>query len=152
MFWLYYYFFASFAARDKTYLTLSKLWKDSTGKSSRPNRNSFNSHKLVLLGGQSVGKTSLTLRFVDGKFTSGQTSTIVAAFLSKTLQLEDETIKLEIWDTAGQERFNSLVPNANLQVAHGNVLKKVFISHRRDSLTIENKIQFTQGPSFSFVC
>ena len=101
------YFFASFAARDKTYLTLLKLWKDSTGKSSRPNRNSFSSHKL---GGQSVGQTSLTLRFVDGKFTSGQTSTIVAAFLSKTLQLEAETIKLEIWDTAGQERFNSLVP------------------------------------------
>ena len=104
------YFFASFVARNKTYLTLLKLWKDSTGKSSRPNRNSFSSHKLVLLGGQSVGKTSLTLRFVDGKFTSGQTSTIVAAFLSKTIQLEDETIKLEIWDTAGQERFNSLVP------------------------------------------
>ena len=103
------YFFTSFAARDKTYLTLLELLKDSTGKSSRPNRNNFSLHKLVLLEGESVGKTSLTVRFADGKLMSDQTTTIVAAFLSKTIQLEDETIKVEIWDTAGQERFNSLL-------------------------------------------
>ena len=35
---------------------------------------------------------------------------ITAAFLTKTLPLDDMTIKFEIWDTAGQERFASLAP------------------------------------------
>lgn len=33
-----------------------------------------------------------------------------AAFLTKSLVLDDTTIKFEIWDTAGQERFASLAP------------------------------------------
>lgn len=32
-------------------------------------------------------------------------------FLSKTLYLEDRTIRLQLWDTAGQERFRSLIPS-----------------------------------------
>ena len=35
---------------------------------------------------------------------------LTAAFLTKTLPLDDMTIKFEIWDTAGQERFASLAP------------------------------------------
>ena len=65
---------------------------------------------MVLLGEQSVGKTSLTLRFTNDTFIPDQPATIGAAFMSKTMQLEDETIKLEIWDTAGQERYRSLTP------------------------------------------
>ena len=30
--------------------------------------------------------------------------------MTKTVCLEDTTVKLEIWDTAGQERYHSLVP------------------------------------------
>uniref|UniRef100_A0A671P0N2 RAB41, member RAS oncogene family n=1 Tax=Sinocyclocheilus anshuiensis TaxID=1608454 RepID=A0A671P0N2_9TELE len=32
-------------------------------------------------------------------------------FLSKTMYLEDRTIRLQLWDTAGQERFRSLIPS-----------------------------------------
>lgn len=39
-----------------------------------------------------------------------QESTIGAAFFSKTLAVNDETVKFEIWDTAGQERYHSLAP------------------------------------------
>jgi Ras-related protein Rab-6A len=31
--------------------------------------------------------------------------------LSKTLYLEDRTIRLQLWDTAGQERFRTLIPS-----------------------------------------
>ena len=65
---------------------------------------------MVLLGEQAVGKTSLTLRFTNDTFIPDQPATIGAAFMSKTMQLDDETIKLEIWDTAGQERYRSLTP------------------------------------------
>merc|ERR1719327_1144314 len=66
--------------------------------------------KLVLLGDTSVGKSSLVIRFVKGQFCDYQESTIGAAFLTQTVQLDDATIKFEIWDTAGQERYHSLAP------------------------------------------
>jgi len=67
-------------------------------------------HKLVLLGESGVGKSTLVIRFVKGKFNEFQESTIGAAFLTQTVVVEDTTVKFEIWDTAGQERYNSLAP------------------------------------------
>lgn len=66
--------------------------------------------KLVLLGESAVGKSSLVLRFVKGQFHEYQESTIGAAFLTQTINLDDSLIKFEIWDTAGQERYHSLAP------------------------------------------
>ena len=31
--------------------------------------------------------------------------------MSKTMYLEDRTVRLQLWDTAGQERFRSLIPS-----------------------------------------
>ena len=66
--------------------------------------------KVVLLGESAVGKSSLVLRFVKGQFHEFQESTIGAAFLTQTVQIDDTTVKFEIWDTAGQERYHSLAP------------------------------------------
>lgn len=38
-------------------------------------------------------------------------ATIGIDFLSKTLYLEDRTVRLQLWDTAGQERFRTLIPS-----------------------------------------
>ena len=66
--------------------------------------------KLVSLGESGVGKSSLVLQFVKGQFHEIPMPTIGAAFLTKTVCLEEETVTFEIWDTAGQERFNSILP------------------------------------------
>ena len=66
--------------------------------------------KVVLLGESAVGKSSLVLRFVKREFHEFQESTIGAAFLTQTIQIDDTTVKFEIWDTAGQERYRSLAP------------------------------------------
>ncbi len=55
--------------------------------------------KLVLLGDSAVGKSSLVLRFVKKQFFEYQESTIGAAFLTQTVQLNEVTVKFEIWDT-----------------------------------------------------
>jgi len=65
---------------------------------------------LPLSGESAVGKSSLVLRFVKGQFHEYQESTIGAAFLTQTVNLDDTTVKFEIWDTAGQERYHSLAP------------------------------------------
>ncbi|KAG0180404.1 Ras- protein Rab6 [Apophysomyces sp. BC1021] len=59
-------------------------------------------YKLVFLGEQSVGKTSLITRFMYDTFDNTYQATIGIDFLSKTMYLEDKTVRLQLWDTAGQ--------------------------------------------------
>jgi len=70
---------------------------------------SFN-FKIVVLGEGCVGKTSLTLRYVENVFNDKHLSTIQASFLTKRLNLDGKKVTLSIWDTAGQERFHALGP------------------------------------------
>jgi Ras-related protein Rab-6A len=65
----------------------------------------------VFLGDQSVGKTSIITRFMYDKFDTTYQATIGIDFISKTMYLEDRTVRLQLWDTAGQERFRSLIPS-----------------------------------------
>jgi Ras-related protein Rab-6A len=45
------------------------------------------------------------------QFDKAYQATIGIDFLSKTMYLEDRTVRLQLWDTAGQERFRSLIPS-----------------------------------------
>lgn len=50
-------------------------------------------------------------RFMYDTFDNTYQATIGIDFLSKTMYLEDRTVRLQLWDTAGQERFRSLIPS-----------------------------------------
>lgn len=67
--------------------------------------------RTILIQQQLVGKTSLITRFMYDSFDSTYQATIGIDFLSKTMYLEDRTVRLQLWDTAGQERFRSLIPS-----------------------------------------
>eukprot|EP00054_Salpingoeca_dolichothecata_P027724 m.204642 g.204642 ORF g.204642 m.204642 type:complete len:257 (-) comp26036_c2_seq2:21-791(-) len=73
--------------------------------------NPLRKYKLCFLGETRVGKTSLITRFMYDSFDSSYQATIGIDFLSKTMYLEDRTVRLQLWDTAGQERFRSLIPS-----------------------------------------
>lgn len=67
--------------------------------------------KIVVLGSQGVGKTSLVMRYCKGAFQPSQlTSTVGASFMTKRVvdTDTDTVVRLQIWDTAGQERFRSM--------------------------------------------
>ncbi|KAK3398176.1 P-loop containing nucleoside triphosphate hydrolase protein [Sordaria brevicollis] len=67
--------------------------------------------KIVVLGSQGVGKTSLVTRFCKGAFNPAQiTSTVGASMMTKRVidADTDTVVRLQIWDTAGQERFRSI--------------------------------------------
>lgn len=73
--------------------------------------------KVVLLGDQGVGKSSLVLRFVTNNFKLNSEATIGASFMSKMVMVSDKKnpseqvpVNFKIWDTAGQEKYHSLAP------------------------------------------
>lgn len=66
--------------------------------------------KVVLIGDQFVGKTSLINRFYRDIFNEDEPSTIAAAYLQVPVVVKGKTVKLNIWDTAGHERFHCIVP------------------------------------------
>ncbi|CAB3384769.1 Hypothetical predicted protein [Cloeon dipterum] len=77
--------------------------------------------KVVLVGNAGVGKTCLVRRFTQGLFPPGQGATIGVDFMIKTVELENEKVKLQIWDTAGQERFRSIT-QSYYRSAHALIL------------------------------
>ncbi|CAG9794158.1 unnamed protein product [Diatraea saccharalis] len=73
--------------------------------------------KIVVLGSQGVGKTSLVVRYIGKMFSKHISPTIGASFFTCNISVGDARVKLQVWDTAGQERFRSMAPmyyrNAN---------------------------------------
>ena len=58
--------------------------------------------KIVILGSQGVGKTSLVTRYCKGSFNPATTtSTVGASFLTKRVvdSDTDTVVRLQIWDT-----------------------------------------------------
>jgi Ras-related protein Rab-6A len=127
-------------------------------------------HKICFLGDQGAGKTSIIRSFVKGSFTadykvrmrrkevacvpSGVVSqaTIGVDFLSKTLYMDDKTVRLQVWDTAGQERFRSLAPS---YIRDSEVAVIVFDVTSRASFDSVSHwvgdVKAVQGPEAKFV-
>jgi len=65
--------------------------------------------KIMMLGDASVGKTSLTYRYISGFFMQDLKLTIGVDFYSKTTSFNTKKVKLQIWDFGGEERFRFLL-------------------------------------------
>ena len=78
-------------------------------------------YKIVIIGDQHVGKTSILSKYKYETIEEGYAPTVGIDFITKNVFLEDKTIRLIMWDTAGQERFKSLIPSY-LKNAHSIIL------------------------------
>jgi small GTP-binding protein len=65
--------------------------------------------KVMMLGDASVGKTSLTIRYISGFFLEDLKLTIGVDFYSKNILFRESRVKLQIWDFGGEERFRFLL-------------------------------------------
>lgn len=64
--------------------------------------------KFIVIGASGVGKTSILDRLVDDEFPTEQVSTIGVDYKTTVVEIDGQSIKLQIWDTAGQEKFHSI--------------------------------------------
>jgi small GTP-binding protein len=64
--------------------------------------------KICMLGGFSVGKTSLVKRFVESIFSETYLTTVGVKIDKKTVTLGDRAVHLILWDLAGEDDMSSL--------------------------------------------
>lgn len=87
--------------------------------------------KIVMIGDTNVGKTNIISRLINNEFIHNSKATIGVDFATKTFQIDDSLIKVQIWDTAGQERYHALV-SAYYRGSSGAVL--VYDATRKPTL------------------
>ena len=64
--------------------------------------------KFLLLGEDSIGKSSIIERYINNSFKDSYLATIGMDIRKKRLEINSYDIDIIIYDTAGQERFRSL--------------------------------------------
>jgi small GTP-binding protein len=105
-----------------SFLGTSSIVNDSSSSSQLEN------YKIVIIGDQHVGKTSILSRYKYEVVETVYSPTVGIDFLTKNVFFEDKTIRLIMWDTAGQERFKSLIPsylkNANCVILTYDITEK----------------------------
>ena len=96
--------------------------------------------KVIMLGDASVGKTSLTIRYISGSFLEDLKLTIGVDFYSKTTEFKDHKVKLQIWDFGGEERFRFLLSQyckgANAAFFLYDITNSVTLDHLPDWTSI----------------
>jgi len=64
--------------------------------------------KICMLGGFSVGKTSLVKRYVESVFSEAYLTTVGVKIDKKSVTLDDRIVHLILWDLAGEDDVASL--------------------------------------------
>ncbi|DBA02546.1 TPA: hypothetical protein N0F65_011018 [Lagenidium giganteum] len=66
--------------------------------------------KVGMVGDAQVGKTSLMVKYVEGKFDEDYIHTLGVNFMEKTIALRNTEITFSIWDLGGHREFISMLP------------------------------------------
>ncbi len=93
--------------------------------------------KICMLGGFSVGKTSLVKRFVTGQFSDKYHTTIGVKIDQKSLSVDDTELLLVLWDVYGEDDFQK-VRASYLQGSAGYLL--VVDGTRKETLEVARQL------------
>ena len=87
-------------------------------------------YKVIFLGDQGVGKSSIINRFVQDRYEPNyqvflflNQATIGMDFHSKNVKIDNQDVRLLLFDTAGQEKFRSLIP---MYIRDANIIILVY--------------------------
>ena len=71
-------------------------------------KNSY-TFKYILVGDSAVGKTKIAYRFQNDEFSNKYTVTLNLSFTNKVIEVDGESIKINLCDTAGDEKFRGIM-------------------------------------------
>lgn len=77
-------------------------------------------HKLVVVGGGGVGKSALTIQFIQAYFVLDYDPTIEDSYVKQCI-IDGDICKLEVLDTAGQDEFSTM-REQYMRTGHGFLL------------------------------
>jgi len=66
--------------------------------------------KVGMMGESTAGKTSLMVKYIEGKFDEDYIETLGVNFMEKTIKLKNVTVTLSVWDLGGQQEYKTLMP------------------------------------------
>ena len=88
--------------------------------------------KIILLGNTSVGKTAIITRFDQDNFNENLPSTFSPNYIEKTLNINNNQVKINVLDTAGQEKFKSV---SKLFIKNSKIVILVYDVTNKESFT-----------------
>eukprot|EP00510_Aplanochytrium_minuta_P002172 CAMPEP_0184008746 /NCGR_PEP_ID=MMETSP0954-20121128/2164_1 /TAXON_ID=627963 /ORGANISM="Aplanochytrium sp, Strain PBS07" /LENGTH=225 /DNA_ID=CAMNT_0026287929 /DNA_START=27 /DNA_END=704 /DNA_ORIENTATION=+ len=95
--------------------TQDKKFQSSTGKAqSKTIGTSLKKKSIVvkigMVGDAQIGKTTLMVKYVEGKFDSDYIETLGVNFMEKSISLKNADVTFSIWDLGGEREFISMLP------------------------------------------
>ena len=61
--------------------------------------------KVLVIGDQNCGKTSIVNRFIHGTYDNSVQNTVACEYSLKMIEVDGVTLRMNIWDIAGQDRL-----------------------------------------------
>ena len=86
--------------------------------------------KYILIGDLGSGKTSLINRYINDNYVENYICTIGVDFMTKTIKIDNDIVKIQIWDTAGMEKYQNITTSYYRSANAGIIL---FDLSNRDS-------------------
>ena len=100
------------------------------------NRNKTNSeteelkYKLIVIGDELVGKTSILKRFKFNQFNAIYEPTVGLEFESIPILIDDQSVNLLLYDMSGHQKFRGLIP---LYTSDANIILLIYDISKLDS-------------------
>jgi len=95
--------------------------------------NNYIQIKVGMIGESHAGKTSLMVKYIEGKFDEDYIETLGVNFMEKTIKLRNITVTLSVWDLGGQSEYSNLMP---LVCSDAKVFLFVFDLTKKHSLSM----------------
>ena len=74
--------------------------------------------KVGMVGDAQVGKTSLMVRYVEGKFDEDYIETLGVNFMEKSIKLPRTSVTFSVWDLGGMMKCNRVTTTRDNAAAH----------------------------------
>ena len=80
-------------------------------------------YKLIVIGDELVGKTSILNRFKNNQFNAIYEPTVGLEFQSIPILIDDQSVNLLLYDMSGHQKFRSLIP---LYTSDANIILLIY--------------------------